>query len=308
MLDPMALLRAMPGACAQGIIWGLMALGVYLTFKILDVADLTVDGSIATGGAVAVMLILAGWSPAAAMAAAFAVGMLTGAVTGVLHVALGIPAILASILTQISLYSINLNIMGKSNQAVSVDKFPLLVSLRYIPKAIAVCLVIAVALICVMYWFFGTELGCSIRATGCNKNMARAQGVNTGVITVLTLALSNGIVALSGSLLAQYQGFADVNMGRGAIVIGLAAVIIGEVLCRALFKKGASFWVRMLFVIVGGILYYYAIGLVLWLQMPTDNMKLFTAAIVALFLAVPNLRGSERFSRKRKKKEAAEHA
>ena len=204
MLDPMALLRAMPGACAQGIIWGLMALGVYLTFKILDVADLTVDGSIATGGAVAVMLILAGWSPAAAMAAAFAVGMLTGAVTGVLHVALGIPAILASILTQISLYSINLNIMGKSNQAVSVDKFPLLVSLRYIPKAIAVCLVIAVALICVMYWFFGTELGCSIRATGCNKNMARAQGVNTGVITVLTLALSNGIVALSGDDLVKY--------------------------------------------------------------------------------------------------------
>ena len=203
MLDPMALLRAMPGACAQGIIWGLMALGVYLTFKILDVADLTVDGSIATGGAVAVMLILAGWSPAAAMAAAFAVGMLPGAVTGGLHVARGLPAILASILTQISLYSINLNIMGKSNQAVSVDKFPLLVSLRYIPKAIAVCLVIAVALICVMYWFFGTELGCSIRATGCNKNMARAQGVNTGVITVLTLALSSGIVALSGSLLAR---------------------------------------------------------------------------------------------------------
>ena len=199
MLDPMALLRAMPGACAQGIIWGLMALGVYLTFKILDVADLTVDGSIATGGAVAVMLILGGCNPALAMGAAFAVGMITGAVTGILHVALGIPAILASILTQISLYSINLNIMGKSNQAVSVDKFPLLVSLRYIPKAIGISLALTVVLICVMYWFFGTELGCSIRATGCNKNMARAQGVNTGAITVLTLALSNGIVALSGA-------------------------------------------------------------------------------------------------------------
>ena len=307
MLDPMALLRAMPGACAQGIIWGLMALGVYLTFKILDVADLTVDGSIATGGAVAVMLILAGWSPAAAMAAAFAVGMLTGAVTGVLHVALGIPAILASILTQISLYSINLNIMGKSNQAVSVDKFPLLVSLRYIPKAIAVCLVIAVALICVMYWFFGTELGCSIRATACNKNMARAQGVNTSVITVLTLALSNGIVALSGSLLAQYQGFADVNMGRGAIVIGLAAVIIGEVIGGAVLGKYLNFMGRLAFVVVGGVIYYMVLQIVYWLKLPTDDSKLFTAIIVALFLAVPYLKGKY-FTKSSYKKEASRHA
>ena len=283
MLDPMALLRAMPGACAQGIIWGLMALGVYLTFKILDVADLTVDGSIATGGAVAVMLILGGCSPALAMAVAFVVGMLTGAVTGILHVALGIPAILASILTQISLYSINLNIMGKSNQAVSVDKFPLLVSLRYIPKAIAISLALTVVLIGIMYWFFGTELGCSIRATGCNKNMARAQGVNTGAITVLTLALSNGIVALSGALLAQYQGFADVNMGRGAIVIGLAAVIIGEVIGSAVLGKHLNFMGRLAFVIVGGVIYYMVLQIVYWLKLPTDDSKLFTAIIVALF-------------------------
>lgn len=285
MLDPMALLRAMPGACAQGIIWGLMALGVYLTFKILDVADLTVDGSIAIGGAVAVMLILAGWSPAAAMAAAFAVGMLTGAVTGVLHVALGIPAILASILTQISLYSINLNIMGKSNQAVSVDKFPLLVSLRYIPKAIAVCLVIAVALICVMYWFFGTELGCSIRATGANGNMARAQGINTSFNKVLGFALANTLVALSGAMLCQYNGFAEINMGRGAIVIALAAIIIGEVAFGWIFH---NFALKLLAVSFGSIIYYVVIQFVISVsKINTNYMKLISALIVALFLAIP---------------------
>lgn len=304
MLDPMALLRAMPGACAQGIIWGLMALGVYLTFKILDVADLTVDGSIATGGAVAVMLILAGWSPAAAMAAAFAVGMLTGAVTGVLHVALGIPAILASILTQISLYSINLNIMGKSNQAVSVDKFPLLVSLRYIPKAIAVCLVIAVALICVMYWFFGTELGCALRATGANRHMARAQGINTNVATVLGLMISNGLVALSGGLLAQYQGFSDINMGRGAIVIGLAAVIIGEVIFSRVFR---NFALKLLASIIGAIIYYIVMNFVLRLGLSTDDLKLLTALVVAAFLAIPYWKGKY-FTKPAVKKGEKHHA
>lgn len=307
MLDPMALVRALPGACAQGIIWGLMALGVYLTFKILDVADLTVDGSIATGGAVAVMMILGGFHPAAAMTAAFAVGMLTGAVTGLLHVALGIPAILASILTQISLYSINLNILGKSNQAVSVDKFPLLVSLRYIPRAILISLILTAVLIGVMYWFFGTELGCSIRATGCNKAMARAQGVNTGLITVLTLALSNGVVALSGAMLAQYQGFADVNMGRGAIVIGLAAVIIGEVIGGAVLGKHLNFMGRLIFVVVGGVIYYAVLQVVYWLKLPTDDSKLFTALIVAAFLAVPYLKGKY-FTRSSYKKEDNRHA
>lgn len=307
MLDPMALVRALPGACAQGIIWGLMALGVYLTFKILDVADLTVDGSIATGGAVAVMMILGGFHPSAAMTAAFAVGMLTGAVTGLLHVALGIPAILASILTQISLYSINLNILGKSNQAVSVDKFPLLVSLRYIPRAILISLILTAVLIGVMYWFFGTELGCSIRATGCNKAMARAQGVNTGLITVLTLALSNGVVALSGAMLAQYQGFADVNMGRGAIVIGLAAVIIGEVIGGAVLGKHLNFMGRLIFVVVGGVIYYAVLQVVYWLKLPTDDSKLFTALIVAAFLAVPYLKGKY-FTRSSYKKEDNRHA
>ena len=306
MLDPMALLRAMPGACAQGIIWGLMALGVYLTFKILDVADLTVDGSIATGGAVAVMLILAGWSPAAAMAAAFAVGMLTGAVTGVLHVALGIPAILASILTQISLYSINLNIMGKSNQAVSMDKFPLLVSLRYIPKAIAVCLVIAVALICVMYWFFGTELGCGIRATGSNPAMSRAQGINTNFNIVLGLAVSNALVALSGALLSQYQGFADVGMGRGAIVIGLAAVIIGEAVFGRIFH---NFALKLVSVSIGAIIYYVVIQLVLTLGFDANLLKLLSASVVSVFLAVPYWK-SKYFSKpvKKAQKEDAKNA
>ena len=308
LLDPLALLRSLPGNTAQGILWGLMALGVFITYKLLDFADLTVDGSFATGGAVCVMLTVGGAPIGVALLAALVSGLLAGLVTGLLHTALRIPAILSGILTQIALYSVNLSILGKSNQGVSVDQFPLWLSLRYVNRSIIVALAFTAVIIALLYWYFGTEQGSAIRATGCNAAMAEAQGINIRFTKVLALSLSNGLVALSGALLSQYQGFADVNMGRGAIVIGLAAVIIGEVLCRALFKKGASFWVRMLFVIVGGILYYYAIGLVLWLQMPTDNMKLFTAAIVALFLAVPNLRGSERFSRKRKKKEAAEHA
>ena len=290
MLDPMALLRAMPGACAQGIIWGLMALGVYLTFKILDVADLTVDGSIATGGAVAVMLILAGWSPAAAMAAAFAVGMLTGAVTGVLHVALVIPAILASILTQISLYSINLNIMGGANKAVSVDVYNLMVSLRYVSKTIVIALIFVAVVMLLMYWYFGTEQGSAIRATGNNPHMSLAQGINTSVMKVIGLAVSNGLVALSGGLFAQYQGFADINMGRGSIVIGLAAVIIGEVLGNAIFGKRMNFMLRMTFVVIGAIIFYLVIGVVLWLHFPSDDLKLFTTVIVAIFMAVPYLK------------------
>ena len=230
-----SLLNALPGAVAQGLIWGLMAIGVYITFRILDVADLTVDGSLATGGAVAVMLIRAGLNAWAALLCAFLAGMLAGFVTGLFHTKCGIPAILAGILTQLSLYSINLRIMGsKANQAVGVDKYDLLVSQRYVRSVsldnpLPLLVVFTVVLIAVLYWFFGTEKGCSLRATGANPNMARAQGINTNANVVLGLMVSNGLVALSGGLLAQFQGSSDINMGRGAIVIGLAAVIIGEV-------------------------------------------------------------------------------
>ncbi|MBD5486654.1 MAG: ABC transporter permease [Lachnospiraceae bacterium] len=289
----------MPGACAQGLIWGIMALGVYITYRLLDFPDLTVDGSLATGGAVAVMLIRADVNPWIALLAAFAVGMLAGMITGLLHTALGIPGILSSILTQISLYSINLNIMGKSNQAINVDQYKLVVSLRYISGdaltkfkfyggVIAGCLLLVV----ILYCYFGTEQGQAIRATGCNMNMAKAQGINTDFHTVLALMISNGLVGLCGGLYAQYQGAADVNMGRGAIVIGLAAVIIGEVLLgKFCEKRKMAFAFTMVAVIIGAILYYIVIAFVLWLKMPSDDMKLFSAIVVAIFLAIPYLKG-----------------
>ncbi len=288
-----ALLNALPGATAQGLIWGLMAIGVFITFRILDVADLTVDGSIATGGAVAVMLIRAGWNPWLALLCAFAAGMLAGLVTGLFHTRCGIPAILAGILTQLALYSINLRIMeSKSNQAVGVDKYPLLVSQRYVRdlalnNPLPLLLVFTAALIALLYWFFGTEKGCSIRATGANLNMARAQGINTNNNIVLGLMLSNGLVAFAGGLLAQYQGSADVNMGRGAIVIGLAAVIIGEVI----FKRLRNFSLKLLSVSIGAVIYYIVLQLVLQLGLNTNDLKLFTALIVAVFLGVPYWKG-----------------
>lgn len=303
-LSPMSLLRALPGACGQGLIWGIMALGVYITYRILDFADLTVDGSLATGGAVAVMLIRAGVNPWLALIAAFVSGMAAGFVTGMLHTALGIPGILSSILTQISLYSINLNIMGKSNQPASVDQYPLIVSSRYISGdafmkfrfyggVILGCLI----LIAILYCYFGTEQGSAIRATGCNKSMAKAQGINTNFHTVLALMISNGLVGLCGGLYAQYQGAADVNMGRGAIVIGLAAVIIGEVLFSKLYTgKHFTFAYTMMAVIGGSVVYYVVIAFVLWLNMPSEDMKLFSAIVVAVFLSIPYLK--EKFSRK----------
>ena len=303
-----SLLNALPGAVAQGLIWGLMAIGVYITFRILDVADLTVDGSLATGGAVAVMLIRAGVNPWAALLCAFAAGMLAGFVTGVFHTKCGIPAILAGILTQLSLYSINLRIMGgKANQAVGVDKYDLLVSQRYVrtvslDNPLPLLVVFTVVLIAILYWFFGTEKGCSLRATGANPNMARAQGINTNANVVLGLMVSNGLVALAGGLLAQFQGSSDINMGRGAIVIGLAAVIIGEVLCDAFFRKGCNFSVRLSFVILGGIVYYLVMVLILWLKLDPNDLKLFTAVIVAAFLAVPYLKGQAKSSFHRLKK------
>ena len=297
-LSPLALLRSLPGACAQGLIWGLLALGVYITYKLLDFADLTVDGSMATGGAVAVMLIRAGMNPWLALIFAFLAGMAAGFITGMLHTSLGIPGILASILTQISLYSINLNILGSSNQAVSVDKYSLVVSLRYISDSTAskirmftTCILFCVVLVAILYWYFGTEQGHAIRATGCNRQMARAQGINTDFHTVLALMISNGLVGLTGGLYAQYQGAADVNMGRGAIVIGLAAVIIGDVLFGKMCAgKKIAFAYTLLSVIAGAILYYLVLSVVLWLKFPSDDLKLFSAIVVAIFLSIPYLK------------------
>ena len=295
--DITALVRALPGSVAQGLIWGIMAIGVFLTFKILDFADLTVDGTMATGGVVTVMLILKGWNPVAAVAVAFVAGMLAGLITGILHTVLGIPDILAGILTQLSLYSINLNISeGKANQAVNVDMYKLVVSGRDNPAAIVTVVIILLVVIALMYWFFGTELGFTIRATGCNPNMSMAQGINTNVAKVLALVFSNGLVGFAGGLLSQYQGNFDVNMGRGSIVIGLASVIIGEVLGEAIFGKKLNFSGRLAFVAVGSIIYYIVIQFVLWLGLPTIDMKMFSAMVVAIFLAVPYLRGKAKNS------------
>lgn len=303
-LDPMTLVRALPGNVAQGIIWGIMALGVYITFRILDFADLTVDGSLATGGAVAVMLIRGDMNPALALVFAFLAGMAAGFVTGILHTAFGIPGILASILTQIGLYSINLGIMGKSNQAINVLQYKLVASLRYVTGEGSAFFFLklilgAVALIAIIYWFFGTELGASIRATGCNPQMASAQGINTSFNKVLALMISNGLVGLCGGIYAQYQGAADVNMGRGAIVIGLAAVIISEVIFGKLCAgKKIAFALTLAAIFFGAIIYYIVIAFVLWLKMPSDYMKLFSAVVVACFLAVPYMK--EKYFKKRR--------
>ena len=298
-----SLINALPGAVSQGLVWGITALGVYVTYRILDVADLTVDGSLATGGAVCVMLIRAGVNPWVALLAALVVGGLAGLVTALLHTKCGIPAILAGILTQLALYSVNLRILtGKANQPVSVDKYPLLVSQRYVRELslrnpILLIVVIIAFIIMVLYWFFGTEKGCSIRATGANKSMARANGINPDNDIILGLIISNALVALSGALIAQYQGSVDVNMGRGAIVIGLAAVIIGEVV----FKKiRVNFAGRLTFVTLGAVIYYIVIQITLLLGLNTNDLKLITAVIVGLFLALPYWKGKvgERRSRK----------
>ncbi len=302
-LNPLNFVSQLPGNIAQGIIWGLMALGVFITFKLLNFADLTVDGSFATGGAVTAVLLINGCPIWLAIIIAVVAGVLSGLITGLLHTLLGIPDILAGILTQIALYSINLFIMGKSNLPISYRNYDLAISASNINFAIVVGLVFSFVVIGLMYWYFGTEQGSTIRSTGSNPAMSKAQGININVAKVIALSLSNGLVALAGSLSAQYQGFADINMGRGAIVIGLAAVIIGQVLGEAIFRKGMNFIVRLIFVIVGGILYYIAMGIVLWLKMPTDGTKLFTAVIVAIFLAVPYLKGKSKNSFKKIAKE-----
>ena len=289
-MNIMNLLSACPGAVAQGLIWGIMAIGVYITFRILDIADLTVDGTLCTGGATCIMMMLAGYNVWVALLAAFIAGTLAGLATGLLNTFMGIPAILSGILTQLGLYSINLKIMGKSNQAINVDKFDLLVSLRFIKNValykntILIVAVVVILLIAILYWFFGTELGCSLRATGCNDKMARAQGINTNFNKVLGLMISNGLVAFSGALLSQYQGFADINMGRGAIVIGLAAVIIGEAIFSKIFH---NFALKLLSVAFGSIIYYLVLQAVIWRGIDTDLLKLFSAIVVAIFLAIP---------------------
>ena len=290
----MSLMTALPGAAAQGLIWGIMAIGVYITFRILDIADLTVDGTLCTGSAVCIMMMLSGHNVWVSMLAATGAGLLAGLATGIFHTFMGIPAILAGILTQLSLYSVNLKIMGKANQAINVDKFNLLVSLRRVKGVVLtqhtlfIVAIMIVILIAVLYWFFGTELGCSLRATGCNPSMSRAQGINTDRNKVLGLMLSNGLVALSGALLTQYQGFADINMGRGSIVIGLAAVIIGEAIFSRIFR---NFALKLLSVVFGSILYYLVLQIVIWMGIDTDLLKMLSALVVALFLAFPYWKG-----------------
>ena len=308
-LSLLKLAKNLPGGIAQGLIWGLMALGVLITFRLLDVADLTVDGSFTLGAAVTVMLIIAGWPAWLAMLVAVIAGILAGLCTGLLHVKLGIPVILAGILTQFSLYSINLRIMGMAaNKALSVDKYNLILSSRNITSSILTSLVIAFLLVCVFYWYFGTEQGSALRATGSNPAMSRALGIDIGTMKILGLAISNGVVALSGGLMSQYQGFADINMGRGAIVIGLAAVIIGEVLGKAILGKHLNFFGTMSFVVIGGVVYYLVVVLVLWLRLNSNDLKLITAVIVALFLAVPYLREQRKTSFKRLRAKEDSHA
>lgn len=284
----MGFLNALPGAVGQGLIWGIMAIGVYITFRVLDFADLTVDGTLATGGAAMTMSLMAGCNVYVALLIAFVAGCLAGLVTGILNTAFGIPPILAGILTQLALYSINLRILGKANQPVSGYKYNLICSMTKLNQALIVATIFVLVIIALLYWFFGTEIGHAIRATGTNMNMARANGININSTKIIALVLSNGLVALAGGLLAQYQGYADINMGRGAIVIGLAAVIIGEVLFGKIFK---NFALKLLSVAIGGIIYYIVMQFVISLGLNTDDLKLLTAAVVAVFLGIPYIKG-----------------
>lgn len=280
--------NALPGAIGQGLIWGIMAIGVYITFRVLDFADLTVDGTLATGGAAMTMSLMAGCNVYLSLLIAFVAGCLAGLVTGILNTAFGIPPILAGILTQLALYSINLRILGKANQPVSGYKYNLICSMTKLNQALFVATAFVLVIIAILYWFFGTEIGHAIRATGTNMNMARANGININSTKIIALVLSNGLVALAGGLLAQYQGYADINMGRGAIVIGLAAVIIGEVLFGKIFK---NFAFKLLSVAIGGIIYYIVMQFVISLGLNTDDLKLLTAAVVAVFLGIPYIKG-----------------
>lgn len=308
--------NALPGDITQGLIWGILAIGVFITYKILDFADLTVDGSLGLGGVVAVVLIANGVPVPLAIFFAFLAGCAAGLVTAVFNTVLGIPGILSGILTQLALYSVYLDINGKANAPISVDKYPLVISSRFVTagnsvldivKTVAVAVGFVVVIIAVLYWFFGTEYGMAIRATGCNKAMSKASGINTKATTIVTLVLSNGLVGLSGAILAQYQGFADVNMGRGAIVIGLAAVIIGMVLGEVIFKKRFNFVAKLSFTVLGAVIYFIVLRIVILIGLSTDNTKLFSAIIVAVFLAVPYLKAQSAASFSKAGKKSAEY-
>ena len=291
--------NAMPGAISLGMIWGLMAIGVFITYKVLDFADLTVDGSICTGGAVCATLMASGVNAWGAIVVAIIAGALAGLVTGIFHTLMGIPAILSGILTQLILWSVNLKIMGQANQVVNArgDGYVIVSQLE---SGWAILIMFGfLAVICgALYWFFGTEAGCGIRATGNNPNMSRAQGINVSLNKIIGLMISNALVALSGALLAQYQGFADINMGRGAIVIGLAAVIIGEAIVTRISR---NFAVQLGGVVLGGIIYYIVYQFVIWLDLDTEYLKMFSAIVVAVFLAIPYWK-KRYFSRLGKKK------
>lgn len=308
--------NALPGDITQGLIWGILAVGVFITYKILDFADLTVDGSLSLGGVTAVVLITNGVPVPLAIFIAFLAGCCAGLVTAVFNTVLGIPGILAGILTQLALYSIYLDINGKANAPVSVDKYPLVISSRYVTagnsvndiiRTVAVALAFVVVIIALLYWFFGTEYGMAIRATGCNSALSKAEGINTKAATIVTLVLSNGLVGLSGAILAQYQGFADVNMGRGAIVIGLAAVIIGMVLGEVIFKKRFNFIAKLSFTVLGAVIYFIVLRIVMLIGLSTDNTKLFSALIVAVFLAVPYLKSQSAASFGKAGRKSAEY-
>lgn len=298
------LLNAIPGALAQGLIWGVMAIGVYITYKVLDIADLTVDGSLCTGAAVCTMLLLAGHSPWIAMLCAVLAGLLAGTVTGLLHVLLGIPPILAGILTQMVLWSVNLKILGKANQALPARSIDVLLTQMNIPAALPVLLGWAAVLVTLLVLFFSTELGCALRATGCNPVMSRAQGVNTGLMKVIGLALSNAVVAMSGGLLCQYQGYTDVNMGRGAVVIGLAAVVIGQ---AVLGRHGGHMAAQLGGVVLGAVIYYIVYQVIIFAGFDTDLLKMFSAVVVAVFLGVPHVRDQIR-TNSRIKRGGSRHA
>lgn len=288
-----ALMNNCIGAVGQGLIWGLLALGIFISFRMLNIADMTVDGSFATGGVVCVMLIINGWNPNAALIVSFAAGLICGGITGVLHAALGIPEILAGILTQFALYAVNLNLLGKANQTLPIVKQRDLLfraNSDFLPRTILITALFVAVIIAVLYWYLNTEHGSALRATGINEKMARAQGINTKAMKVIGLSLADGMVALSGGIYSQYYGSADINIGRGAIVIGLASVIIGDVLCHAIFRKRMNLLLRLMFVVVGCIIYYIVQAFVIWLKLPSDDMKLLIAIVVALFLAVPNLK------------------
>lgn len=289
-----SLWNSIPGVIAQGLIWGLMSIGVYITYKVLDIADLSVDGSIATGGAVCAVMMANGYNVWTSILVATLAGVLAGLATAIFHVFMGIPAILAGILTQLSLYSVNLKIIGKANISLPVRKYDVLVSMQYLKNvpfyknSVLIVLLFNVAVILLLYWFFGTSLGCGIRATGCNIKMAKAQGINTDLNKIIGLALSNGLVALAGALLTQYQGFADVSMGRGAIVIGLAAIIIGEAIFGKLLRF--NFALKLFQVALGGVVYFFVYQAVILAGLDADLLKMLSAIVVAVFLAIPYLK------------------